>query len=176
MTEASLASNSGHARAQFLVTILSVLAASILLAGLEYHYFQVNGVPSREADFPVFGPFFLYQVQIFFPVLGILSFQPFIREVASRRYVQWAYRQTLALGFSCTALGLLLQDLVWFAFRTYAPIATDPLAHRWILPADPTAYFLGFATILGAVVPIWYIVLGTPIVAVLVALFILPRD
>ena len=176
MTDASLVSHPAHAKAQFLATILSVTAASILLAGLEYHYFQVNGVPSREASFPILGPFFLYQFQIFLPVIGIVSFQLFIREVASRRYVQWAYRQTLALGSVCTALGLLLQDFSWFVFRMNAPIASDPLAHRWILPEDPTAYFLGFATIFGAVVPLWYIVLGTPVVAVLVALFIIPRD
>ncbi len=166
----------GRVRSQFLITILSVAASAVLLAGFEYYYLQVNGVPSREASIPLWGPFFGYQAEVFLPVMAILCFQLVLREGVRWTHVEWAFRQTLALGGACLGLGLLLEDSVWFVFRALAPMASDPLAHNWILPADPTANALGSASIFGAVVPLWYIVLGTPVVAVLVALFILPKD
>ncbi|MCL5067771.1 MAG: hypothetical protein M1368_05390 [Thaumarchaeota archaeon] len=160
----------------YLVSLFSVLLVSVLFGYLEYNFVEVSNVPLREARQPLIGIFYSYQLGIFFPIIAIVAFSQFLQELTSRAASMWSIKQTLALGAAGFLLGVLLEDISWFAFRAFAPVSSDPLAHHWILPSDPSAYSLGYANIFGGIVPLWYIVIGSPAIAMIIALFILPHN
>lgn len=154
-----------------------VVLSSVLFALLEYRYMGAGLVPSREATLTLVGPFYAYQVEVFLPVIGMLAFYPFLHGLAKADpNPEWSLRQRLALGAASFMIGAVVEDAAWFFLRAYLPSSLDPLAHRWIIPSDPTAYVAGYADIYGLVIPLWYIVALAPALAVLVALFILPED
>ncbi len=158
----------------YLLTIIVVVLFSFGAAYLEYNYILFSDLPYREAKPPFFGTLYGYQFVLFIPVLVWLAFQPFIQQTFQRIRSSGALRRTLALGVAGSLLGLMLEDAGWFLFRLLSPVASDPLAHQWIRASDYTASMIGYATILGVVIPLWYFVLLTPVAAIIVALIISP--
>ncbi len=161
----------GRARA-FAASILVVLVVSILLTGLDYYFMQLDGLPYREARTPTYWIFYGDQLLLVFPIIAIVSLEMAITDLL--RGAGWGLvRQEFALGIADFFLGVMVEDSLWYAFRVFAPLKTDPLAGSWIRPAEPTATLLGYASIGGVIVPLWYFVLIPPVVAIMVALLVL---
>ena len=160
---------------KYVVTIIEVVFTSILFAGLEYNYILLDALPHREARQPLIGVFYYYHLGIIIPLTSLVAFQPFIQEIISKTRSSLSLRMTFALGVGSLLLGLILEDVGWFIFRLLAPLSSDPLAYQWIRPTDYTASIIGYFRIFGVVVPLWYLILMPPIVAILVALLTVPR-
>ena len=158
----------------YFLTTVAVVVFSLGAAYLEYNYILFDSVPYREAELPAFGIFYNYQFLLFFPILVWLAFQPFIQQIMLKVRSSEDIRRTLALGLANAFLGIMLEDAGWFFFRLVAPVASDPLAYQWIRPSDYTSSAIGFASILGAVIPLWYFVLLIPVAAIFAALVISP--
>ncbi len=157
------------------LTVVAVVLFSFASAYVEYNFVLFDALPYREAVQPVLGIFYGYHLVFFLPVLVWLAFQPFLGQVLLKVRSSVALRRTLALGVAGVFLGVVIEDAGWFLFRFLAPLASDPLAHQWIRGSDYTASVAGYATIVGVVVPLWYFVLLTPVVAIFVALAISPH-
>ena len=148
---------------------------SFAMAYLEYNFVLFDVLPYREAVQPSFGSWYAYHFVFFLPVLMWVGFQPFISQLLLKASSSEAFRKAFALGLAGLFLGVILEDVGWFLFRLLAPLSSDPLAHQWIRSTDYTSSVIGYATIAGAVIPLWYFVLLIPIVAILIALVIGPR-
>jgi len=166
---------SWNLRFKYIATIILVIFASIVSANLEYNFILLDALPYREARQPTMGVFYYYHLEAIIPLIGLLAFQPFIYEVLSKTRSSEGLRTTFALGVGSLLLGLILEDTGWFVFRLFTPLSSDPLAYQWIRPSDYTASFVGYANIFGLIVPLWYMILIPPIVAILVALLIIPH-
>ncbi len=162
-------------RRRYIATILITSLTAILLAYLEYYYIRIDSLPSREAMAPLVGPIYSYQAVVFLPLIVLAAFQPLIQDRLLNLKAD-AMRTSVPLGATCTLLGLVLLDSLWFAFRAFAPSAGDPLAWNWIRSVDYSASALGSVDILGAIIPIWYFAAAPIIFAVLAALLILPHE
>ncbi len=154
----------------YLSLLLMVILASIISAKLEYQYIHLDGIPYREARLPVIGVFYLYHLEAILPLIMLLTFQPFIYELLSEKRSPETLRMTFAFGVGSLLLGVILEDSGWFLFRTFTPLPSDPLAHQWIQPADPTAAAAGYVAIWGVIIPLWYVILTPPIIAIFSAL------
>lgn len=161
---------------KYLTTIIIVAIISIAFASLEYNYILFDSLPYREAQQPVIGIFHVYQLLIFIPTIALMSFQPFIYQALSGNRSSGRSRKTLALGVASLLLGLILEDAVWFLHRLLIPLPTDPLANQWIRPSDYTATVLGYAKILGTIIPLWYLILTPPIIAIIMAITLIPNS
>ena len=151
--------------------MLTVIFFTIVFAHLEYNYILFNSIPYREAKAPSLVNFYTYDIYIFLPALSILAFYPLIYNFLTRPRTS-TIRRTLALGIGNFLLGIILKDLFWFLFRTFTPISSDPLSHKWIKPSDFTATLLGYAEILGIRIPLWYIALSPIIISIFLSLII----
>jgi len=166
---------SANIRINYFVTIVIVVFASIMCAKLEYNYILLDALPYREGQKPLIGLFYYYHLEAIVPLIGPLAFQPFIYETLSKKRSSRKLRMSLALGVGSLLLGTIAEDISWFTFRLFGPLPSDPLAYQWIRPSDYTAHILGYARIFGSVVPLWYLVLAPPIIAIFAAVFALPR-
>ena len=156
----------------YLLSVLIVIFFAFASAYLEYYYVLVQSVPYREARQPVLGNFYSYDFVFFLPLQLFFAFQPIIYQFFAVRRSSANLRRLFALGLASSFLGLILRDASWFLFRTFAPLSADPLGHQWIRPSDYTSSVLGYAIIFGLTVPLWYIALLPPIIAIFVSLLI----
>lgn len=159
----------------YMLTVVVVILFSFAAAYLEYNYILFDGLPYREAVQPVLGSWYNYHLVFFLPILAWLAFQPFINQVIQKVRSSENFRRTSALGLASVFLGVILEDVGWFLLRFLAPLRSDPLAHQWIRGSDYTSSVIGYATIFGTAIPLWYFVLLTPAVAIFIALIISPR-
>lgn len=158
------------------VMVVMVILVSIISGSLEYTYIHLDGLPYREARQPIIGTFYYYHLEAIIPVIGLIAFQPVIYEVLSRHSASLDLRRILAFCFGNLLLALILEDATWFMLRRFSPLLSDPLAYEWIRPSDYTASSLGYSVIFGAIIPLWYLILVPPIVAIYAALIVLPKD
>ncbi|MFX0199258.1 MAG: hypothetical protein ACFFCW_24305 [Candidatus Hodarchaeota archaeon] len=169
--------SSSYVLRSYFVTCVIVVLVSVLFANLEYNYIQRESLPYREARKPLVGIFYPYHLEAFIPLIALLAFQPFIHEMLlKRRRSKAGLRMSFALGVGNLLIGLLLVDSVWFMFRVFAPLDSDPLANQWIRPSDYTASIMGYTVILGVTVPLWYMILIPPIIVIFLALLITPHS
>ncbi len=160
----------------FIIALVSVTLLAVASAWLEYNFIQIDSLPYREAKPPTAAFLYPYQLVVFLPFLLLLAFYPVIGQTITKTRPTMNLKRPIALGLGAILLGLILQDLFWFLFRTLAPYATDPLAHQWIRPTDYSATFLGYAQIAGVIVPLWYIAFLPLIIAAIVSLIVSPSQ
>ena len=161
----------------YIAAVLVVIFFSLVGAYLEYNYFLLDGLPFREVKPPTIGFLYNYDLIFFIPITIMFAFAPIIYQLLTKHsFIDQSLKRPLALGIGTTMLGLILKDAGWFLIRVTAPLLTDPLAHQWIRPSDYTASFIGSAQILGLTLPLWYLALVPPIVALLISLVITEPD
>lgn len=151
-----------------ILTLLVVIFFAFAFAYLEYNYILFDTIPFREAKPPAIANLYGYDLLVFIPALAVFSFSPFLHRALKRKHA--SLRRSFAFGLGSFLMSLIIKDASWYLFRTVAPIASDPLAYQWIRPLDYSATVLGYADILGARIPLWYIALLPLIVAIFVSL------
>jgi hypothetical protein len=142
---------------EYLVSIAVTLSFAILYGILEYYWIITNrDVPFRYGHGPIFLGFYLYHLEIMFPLLTIVGCSSLIDDIlGTSRVIEKAY--TAALGAATTLFSIMLEDITWFLCRTIDPLPLDPLAGKWIQPSDWTARW-SYVSIPGGALPSWYII------------------
>jgi hypothetical protein len=151
-----------------------IVVASMLLGSLEYQYIQVDGYPYRLIRYPVMGPYCLYHMFGIIPLIALFAFYPLIIDLLTTNRFHQGLRRTFFLDLGAFLSGLVFEDVFWFASRALAPLESDPLAFQWVQPSDFSAVFLGHANIFGLILPLWYLILLPPIIAIFSALLMTP--
>jgi len=160
-----------HHLLEYATSIATTLLFAVFYGILEY-YWIVTGkdVPFRYGNGPVFLGFYLYHLEIMFPILLIVGFSPLIDDILGTGNKVREKSYTAALGAATTLFSIMLEDITWFLCRTIDPLPLDALPGKWIQASDWTARG-GYLSIPGGVIPSWYIIVVFVTVLVWIAVF-----
>ena len=129
-----------HHLLEYFTSIATTLFFAFLYGVLEYYWISTSkDVPFRYGNGPIFLGFYLYHVEVMFPILLIVGFSPLIDDILGTGNKVRERSFTLALGSATTLFSIMLEDITWFSCRTVDPLPLDPLAGKWIQPSDWTA-------------------------------------
>ena len=160
-----------HHLLEYATSIATTLLFAVFYGILEY-YWIVTGkdVPFRYGNGPVFLGFYLYHLEIMFPILLIVGFSPLIDDILGTGNKVREKSYTAALGAATILFSIMLEDITWFLCRTIDPLPLDVLPGKWIQPSDWTARG-GYLSIPSGVIPSWYIIVVFVTVPVWVTIF-----
>ena len=160
-----------HHLLEYATSIATTLLFAVFYGILEYYWIVTSkDVPFRYGNGPVFLGFYLYHLEIMFPILLIVGFSPLIDDILGTGNKVREKSYTAALGAATTLFSIMLEDITWFLCRTIDPLPLDALPGKWIQASDWTARG-GYLSIPGGVIPSWYIIVVFVTVLVWIAVF-----
>lgn len=162
-----------HHLLEYATSIMTTVFFAFLYGVLEYYWIPTGkSVPFRYGSGPIFLGFYLYHLEVMFPILLLVGFSPLIDDILGTGNGVRERAVTFALGCATILFSIMAEDITWFSCRTLDPLPTDLYAGKWIQSFDWTARGpLGYLTIPGGVIPSWYFVVTFIAVLMWVAIF-----
>ena len=96
-------------------------------------------------------PYFLFPLV---PALALPALVPIIDDISANHNDWTNIGRSIMISLANFLSALTLYDMVYYTLRSAFPLATDPLAGRWITPGE--APFTGLVSLLGVMWPTWY--------------------